>query len=184
MAKKPIKVGNSTRVLLAAYAGQGGGGDAATLDGQAAAYYLARANHTGTQLAATISDLSTAINAGVGSGATTFQNTIRLTGAITPPPIAAHTNNYNPAGLATANILFLDATANYDLTGLEAQENGRVLFIQNISTNGDIKLKNNNANSLAANRFFLNADATIKKGMGTTIIYNSTLQRWLINQIY
>jgi hypothetical protein len=35
--------------------------DGATLNGQNAAYYLARANHTGTQLAATVSDFDTQV---------------------------------------------------------------------------------------------------------------------------
>jgi hypothetical protein len=38
-------------------------GTAATLGGQNGAYYLARANHTGTQLAATISDFNAAADA-------------------------------------------------------------------------------------------------------------------------
>lgn len=37
--------------------------DSALLNGQAAAFYLARANHTGTQLANTISDLATTVQA-------------------------------------------------------------------------------------------------------------------------
>lgn len=40
-----------------------GGGDADTFNGQAPAYYLARGNHTGTQLAATISNLATVVQA-------------------------------------------------------------------------------------------------------------------------
>lgn len=38
-----------------------GGGDADTLNGEAGSYYLARGNHTGSQLAATISDLAATI---------------------------------------------------------------------------------------------------------------------------
>lgn len=41
----------------------GSGGDADTLDGLDSVYFLARANHTGTQLAATISDFDTAVAA-------------------------------------------------------------------------------------------------------------------------
>jgi hypothetical protein len=40
-----------------------GGGDADTLGGQSSAYHLSRANHTGTQTAATISDFATAVAA-------------------------------------------------------------------------------------------------------------------------
>src|SRR5262245_31567627 len=47
--------------------------DADKLDGQDGTYYLARANHTGTQLAATISDLSTAVAALNALTATTLQ---------------------------------------------------------------------------------------------------------------
>jgi hypothetical protein len=43
--------------------GAGSGLDADLLDGQSSAYFLARANHTGSQLAATISDFSTAADA-------------------------------------------------------------------------------------------------------------------------
>lgn len=42
--------------------GAGSGLDADLLDAQSSAYYLSRANHTGTQLAATISDLATAVS--------------------------------------------------------------------------------------------------------------------------
>jgi hypothetical protein len=49
---KVVKYWNGTAWIIA---------DGSTLDGQAGAYYLARANHTGTQLAATISDFNTAV---------------------------------------------------------------------------------------------------------------------------
>ena len=45
--------------------GASSGLDADLLDGQSSAYYLARANHTGTQLASTISDFNTAADARV-----------------------------------------------------------------------------------------------------------------------
>jgi hypothetical protein len=149
------------------------------LQGQNGAYYLSRANHTGTQLASTISDFATAVGNATGNIAANFT----LTGAITPPALVAATHNYNPTGLSTANVLFLSAGANYDLTGIEAQENGRVLFIINLGT-GSVKLKNNNANSLAPNRFRLRADATLQENNGGIIIYNTTLAAWLLVAIY
>ncbi len=45
-----------------------------TFDGQEGSYYLSRANHTGTQLAATISDFASAVNAYI-SGSTTIAKT-------------------------------------------------------------------------------------------------------------
>lgn len=50
--------------------GAGSGLDADLLDAQSGAFYLARANHTGTQLAATISDFNTAADARVVAGIT------------------------------------------------------------------------------------------------------------------
>jgi hypothetical protein len=41
----------------------GAGGDADTLEGNDSAYHLARANHTGTQAASTISDLAAVVQA-------------------------------------------------------------------------------------------------------------------------
>jgi hypothetical protein len=54
-----VKVYDGSTVITLGTAG--GGGDAETLDGQDGTYYLARANHTGSQLAATISDFATAV---------------------------------------------------------------------------------------------------------------------------
>lgn len=48
-------------ILITGDGGGGGGGDADTLEGQNGAYYRARGNHTGTQLAATISDFDTQV---------------------------------------------------------------------------------------------------------------------------
>jgi len=44
--------------------GDGDSANAELLDGQEGAYYRARANHTGTQLAATVSDFDSAVTAG------------------------------------------------------------------------------------------------------------------------
>jgi hypothetical protein len=59
---------NSTSGKLEYYTGStwvtldNSGGNASTLNGQLPAYYLARANHAGTQLAATISDFNAAVH--------------------------------------------------------------------------------------------------------------------------
>jgi hypothetical protein len=58
---KAIKYHNGTTIVTLGVAGAGG--DADTLDGLDSVYFLARANHTGTQLAATISDLAAVVQA-------------------------------------------------------------------------------------------------------------------------
>lgn len=60
-AAKAAKFHDGTSVQT--FGVSGGGGDADTLDGNDSAYYLSRSNHTGTQLAATISDFDQAVNA-------------------------------------------------------------------------------------------------------------------------
>ena len=59
----------------------GAGGDATTLDGQAPAYYLNRANQTGTQTASTISDFSAAVAAA--APAAPVDSVAGKTGAVT-----------------------------------------------------------------------------------------------------
>lgn len=46
-----------------------------TFDGQEGTYYLARANHTGTQLASTISDFTSAVNTIISASSTIWKNT-------------------------------------------------------------------------------------------------------------
>ena len=58
---KTLKYYDGTAVVTLGAAG--GGGDADTLDGNDSTFYLARTNHTGTQLAATISDLAATVKA-------------------------------------------------------------------------------------------------------------------------
>jgi len=78
--------------------GAASGLDADLLDGQSSAYYLARANHTGTQTAATISDFSEAVDDRVGAlfiDSTTLDVTYNDgAGTITAELQAA----YNPVG--------------------------------------------------------------------------------------
>lgn len=154
------------------------------LNNQSGSYYLSRTNHTGTQLSNTISDFNTAVQALINTTVGTIPGKLILTGAITPPTITVNpTNDYNPTGLSNANVIFLSATTNVDLTGLQAQENGRVLFLQNFGPNS-VKLKNNNVGSIAANRFDLRADATLQEGNGGIIIYNTAIARWVLVAIY
>lgn len=58
---KAIKYRDDTATRILGVAGSGG--DADTLDGNDSTFYLARANHTGSQLAATISDLAATVQA-------------------------------------------------------------------------------------------------------------------------
>jgi hypothetical protein len=73
-----LKVHDGTTIVDVLASG-GGGGDADTLEGEAGAYYLDRDNHTGDQLAATISDFATAVAANIPS---TYATDAEVTAAI------------------------------------------------------------------------------------------------------
>lgn len=74
--------------------GGGDGGDASTLNGQAGSYYLNRSNHTGTQLASTISD---------------FQNQVSLNADVLENTANRHTHsNKSILDNTTASFLIAD----------------------------------------------------------------------------
>ena len=99
-----------------------------------------------------------------------------------PPIITVDEDDYNPTGLDTAAVVYLQASANISLTGLEAGQDGRVIFMSNVGTK-QIKLESNNANSLAPNRFLLNVDLILKPSNGVTLLYSDFLQRWTVLNI-
>lgn len=91
------------------------GGNAETLDGQDGLYYLARANHTGTQTAATISDLSEAVDDRV---STLIVGGTRL-GTVYDDVAGSLTLNVDATGLEqTANKGVANGYASLDASGL------------------------------------------------------------------
>lgn len=71
--------------------GTGAGGDAALLQGENGAFYLARANHTGTQVAATISDFQAAARAAITIADTATLNLTYAAGQISGDVLDAPT---------------------------------------------------------------------------------------------
>lgn len=68
-----------------------GGADASSLQGHDGAYYLSRSNHTGTQLASTISDFSQAVNALLATYATQSYVQQQITALVDSSPAALDT---------------------------------------------------------------------------------------------
>jgi hypothetical protein len=100
--------------------------------------------------------------------------------SITPPAIAADTNDYAPTGLATASGMRLSASgAARNITGLTGGEGGRIMLVHNVGTL-DLILKDEAAGSTAANRFALNADVTLKADQSTLLQYDGTSSRWRV----
>jgi hypothetical protein len=105
---------------------------------------------------------------------------------LSPAQITANVDNYNPTGFQVSNeivksLLRLDLDANHNVTGLvpSTTATANIVTISNIS-GFNLKLKNNNAGSTAANRFLFKADITIDKDESLTIYYDTVSLRWRV----
>jgi hypothetical protein len=77
-------------------------------------------------------------------------------GSISPSSITSDQNDYNPTGMARANILRLTNDNVRQITGLAGGYDGRRIAIQVLDTaEGPIILRDQNTSSTAANRFIL-----------------------------
>ena len=104
-----------------------------------------------------------------------------LSPIISPAALTGNPNDWSPTGLSTAQVIRCDpGGANREITGIVAQENGARIYLLNISDGDDLKLKNENTNSSAANRFLLKADLTLEGNEGVCLIYDGTSSRWRV----
>lgn len=103
--------------------------------------------------------------------------------SITPPALAAgETNNYNPTGLATANIIYQDVNAaGSTLTGLAAQSVGFVITIMNINAAAVLTIAHDSGSSLAANRIYTpgGEDIELDPGQSVRLVKDSNVWRAL-----
>lgn len=103
---------------------------------------------------------------------------LAVTGDISPTALSANTDDWAPTGFSTASILRMDSTAAWNLTGIAAGSDGRLIYLQNISS-FTVTLKNN-VTSTAANRFLLSADYLLAANTGVVLEYDATSARWRI----
>lgn len=101
-----------------------------------------------------------------------------LTKSISPAQITADQDNYNPAGLTSASVLRLSTDVSRNITGLTGGVKDRMLAIINVGSNS-IVLKNENASSIAGNRFALDADLTLAAAQACIVWYDITSSRWM-----
>jgi hypothetical protein len=106
---------------------------------------------------------------------------LTMAGALSPADVGGvNQNNYNPAGLSTAGVLRLtNVGGGAVLSGITAQEAGRVLMLVNLGTSA-ITLNDEDTNSSAANRFALSGAKILATDDGAIIWYDGTSQRWRI----
>lgn len=157
-------------------------GEYATWDADEAAWVfttvapgtVVNVSSTGTQVQAVAGGTATSYTPIQTSGKVVFGT------SITPPAIAADTDDYAPANLATASGMRLTASgAARTITGLTGGEGGRIMLVHNVGAL-DIVLADESANSTAANRFALNADVTLKADQSTLLQYDGTSSRWRV----
>ena len=114
--------------------------------------------------------------------------TFAQTGVITPAALAGGTtNNYAPAGFATASRMRQNVTAASTLTGLAGGVTGQEMTINNINTTAanTLTLANANAGSLAANQFLLPSglDWIIPAGGSVKLRYDGTSTAWRMEAV-
>ena len=99
-----------------------------------------------------------------------------------PPQITANQNDYTPTGWSTADIIILDISAAVNITGFGAVTGYKTKTLVNTHIISAIKIKNNDSNSIAANRVLCpdNKDYDLKKTASISMVYLDVLARWQI----
>lgn len=114
-----------------------------------------------------------------------FQSNVVINGGMVFGPaitqnITIPTNNdYIITGITGGVLVRLTSTGNFNITGLVNPDTtqGLWVIINNVGTN-NITLNNNDAASLANNRFLLGTSKTLQPDEGITIIYDTVSLRW------
>jgi hypothetical protein len=126
--------------------------DSALLNGQNAAFYLARGNHTGTQTAATISDLATTVQG------------YRLD-QFAAPTASVPFNNQKAAGLAdptnpqdAATKNYVDAQVQNAAAGIDSKPSVRAIATANVALSGTQTI--DSVSLVAGDRVLLTAQTT------------------------
>lgn len=127
--------------------------DSALLNGSNAAFYLARANHTGTQLAATISDLASVVQAYSLSAFTAPSADL----SINSHKLTNVTDPSNPQDAATKN--YVDAQVQNAAAGIDSKPSVRAVATANVaSLSGTTTI--DGVSLIAGDRVLLTAQST------------------------
>jgi hypothetical protein len=112
-----------------------------------------------------------------------FTANVNFNGVISPAALASNTNNWNPAGLATANVIRFSCSPAITITGLTAPAaDGQVIVLDNVGATNTCTLTAQDTNSTAANRFAFDRPIAIRPGRTLTIKYDLTTARWVLWQ--
>ena len=100
---------------------------------------------------------------------------------ISPPALAANTDNWNPAGLAPAAVIRADLTADWNLTGLvPPAATGQRTFVLLANVSAHTLTLKHDVTSVVANRFYCpgDADAPLAKDTAVLLWYDPTSTHW------
>lgn len=116
------------------------------------------------------------------TGISDAQGTLKLSSFVTATQITAAQNNYTATDgsntCTTKTSLRLSSDASRNVTGLScSQAEGDIRVIHNIGAQA-IVLTNQDAGSLAANRFLFGGDMTLAADTSVTIRYDGVASRW------
>jgi hypothetical protein len=110
-----------------------------------------------------------------------IEGQVSFSSSLTPPQITGDLDDYSPTGLDSTNFLRLETDGgNYTISGIEAPNPvvNQGIFIVNIGSTGNIQILNDNAGSIAVNRFLIGGNKTIQDDEGLMLIYDDISLRW------
>ncbi len=107
--------------------------------------------------------------------------TLMMRAPLSPPQISSDQNDYNPAGLSTANEVRLNSDAPRLITGLAGGVDGRTIDFLNAAAHINT-LVHENSGSTAANRMSLPGavDRVLLPNEAVILKYDATISRWRI----
>jgi hypothetical protein len=111
------------------------------------------------------------------TGNLTLPRGLSLTGVVSPAQITADQNNYNPAGLAAASVMQINADAARNVSGLASGAEGRCVTVINVGSQ-PVTFLAESASSSASNRFSLAGNLTIAATQAAILRYDGTAARW------
>ena len=116
------------------------------------------------------------------TGATGATGTVS-TGTVVTATLSADQNDWNPTGLSGAGTLRIDPSGgSWTVTGLAAQADGTVLFVENVDASANVYIAHDSASSAAANRVLCYdaVDGRLPAGASAWLRYDGTSQRWYL----
>lgn len=116
---------------------------------------------------------------GTVSGAVNFTGQFAMGGILTTTTLNANTNNWNPAGMSTANILRISSSLSINLTGIQAPSPAvnQLFFVYNVGVD-QIAFVDNSGLSLAGNRFLFGNNRTLQANEGLMLWYDVLSAGW------